>query len=252
MMHASSLHYFPLAWPFLVALFCLFVLVVALVEFHILGRVFRRIGIPPRYVLAVLLCTLLGSAINIPVAELQPETMVTNHVVDFFGVRYVIPVIRESPGTIIAVNVGGGVVPTIVSLYLLMRNRFYVRGIGAVAIVALVVHQLAYPVRGMGIGVPMFLPPLVAALAAMALSWKNAPPLAYVAGSLGTLIGADLLNLDKIQGLGAPIASIGGAGTFDGIFLAGVLAVLLSPIARTPGPALGDASPVAAAADVPA
>ena len=47
-------------------------------------------------------------------------------------------------------------------------------------------------------------------------------------GSLGTLIGADLLNLGKIQGLAAPVASIGGAGTFDGIFVTGILAVLLA------------------------
>ena len=41
-------------------------------------------------------------------------------------------------------------------------------------------------------------------------------------------IGADLMNLDKIKKLGAPVASIGGAGTFDGIFSTGVLAVLLA------------------------
>jgi uncharacterized membrane protein len=64
------------------------------------------------------------------------------------------------------------------------------------------------------------------------LGRRNAPPLAYVAGSLGTLIGADLLNLGLIQGLGAPVASIGGAGTFDGIFITGILAVLLSPVAE--------------------
>jgi uncharacterized membrane protein len=42
------------------------------------------------------------------------------------------------------------------------------------------------------------------------------------------LIGADLLNLDKLHGLGAPMASLGGAGIFDGIFLMGLLAVLLA------------------------
>ena len=36
------------------------------------------------------------------------------------------------------------------------------------------------------------------------------------------------MNLDKIKKLGAPVASIGGAGTFDGIFSTGVLAVLLA------------------------
>jgi uncharacterized membrane protein len=62
----------------------------------------------------------------------------------------------------------------------------------------------------------------------MLLSTKYAPALAYISGTFGTLIGADLLNLGKIQGLGAPIASIGGAGTFDGIFTTGILAVLLA------------------------
>jgi len=38
----------------------------------------------------------------------------------------------------------------------------------------------------------------------------------------------DLLNLGKIRGLGASVASIGGAGTFDGIFLTGIFAVLLA------------------------
>jgi uncharacterized membrane protein len=44
------------------------------------------------------------------------------------------------------------------------------------------------------------------------------------------LIGADLMNLGKVSSLGAPVASIGGAGKFDGIFLTGVVAVLLTGI----------------------
>jgi uncharacterized membrane protein len=231
-MRLSSLHYFPLAWPFVLALFVIFFLVVTLVELHVLKHVYQRIGIPPRYVLAVLLGTLLGSAINLPVAELRPEAMIADKVVDSFGVRYVVPVIEEWPRTIIAVNVGGAIIPAIVSLYLLAKNKLCVRGIIAIAIVAVVVHQLASPVRGIGISVPALVPPIVAAAAAMALAWRDAPPLAYIAGSLGTLIGADLMNLDKIQGLGAPVASIGGAGTFDGVFLTGVLAVLLLTIAE--------------------
>ena len=65
----------------------------------------------------------------------------------------------------------------------------------------------------------------------MALSRRFAAPLAYICGSLGTLIGADVLNLGKLKGLGAPIASIGGAGTFDAIFVTGLLAVLLAGLA---------------------
>jgi uncharacterized membrane protein len=61
-------------------------------------------------------------------------------------------------------------------------------------------------------------------------SHDYAPVLAYIGGTLGTLIGADILNMDKIKDLGAPVASIGGAGTFDGIFLSGIMGVLLAAI----------------------
>jgi uncharacterized membrane protein len=90
---------------------------------------------------------------------------------------------------------------------------------------------MATPVQGIGIAVPVFAPVITTAILAFILSRDYAPPLAYIGGSMGTLIGADLLNLDKISGLGAPVASIGGAGTFDGIFLTGILAVLLAGIA---------------------
>ena len=76
----------------------------------------------------------------------------------------------------------------------------------------------------------MFFPAIATAVVALVLSRDNAAPLAYIGGSLGTLIGADLTNLDKVRGLGAPVASIGGAGTFDGIFLTGILAVLLASL----------------------
>jgi uncharacterized membrane protein len=233
-MHPSSMHYFPLAWPFLLALALIFAVVVVLVELGVLKYAYERMGIPPRYVFAVLLLSLLGAAINIPVAELPPEQVISGTTVNFFGIRYIVPVVQQWPGTIIAVNVGGALIPVILSLYLLSKNGFWIRAVLAVAIVAAVVHAFAYPVRGVGISVPVFIPPIIAALVAMALAWRRAPPLAYIAGSLGTLIGADLLNLDKIQGLGAPIASIGGAGTFDGVFLSGILAVLLSAVGGPP------------------
>jgi uncharacterized membrane protein len=226
------MHYFPLEWPFLLALFFIFVIVLALIELRVLKHVYGRIGIPSRCVMAVLLSTLLGSWINIPVWQLQPEEMITDRVVDFFGVRYVVPVVEEWPATIVAVNVGGAVIPVIVAVYLMVKNKLYSRGMLAVAIVTIVVYDLAQPVPGIGISVPALAPPIAAAVTAMVLGWRNAPPLAYIAGTLGTLIGADLLNLDRIQGLGAPVASIGGAGTIDGIFLTGILSVLLCPVAK--------------------
>ena len=112
----------------------------------------------------------------------------------------------------------------------MVKKRLFGRGLLGVAIVAAVSHFMAHPVPGVGIAEPTFIPPLVTAAVALLISREYAPPLAYISGSLGTLIGADLLNLGKVRGLGAPVASIGGAGTFDGIFLTGIVAVLLASI----------------------
>lgn len=222
------MHYFPLPLPFLIILVLAFIFVIALIEVGILEYAYAKIGIGRRHMFALLILTLLGSYINIPVAVLHAKEVVSGQYVTFFGMQYVIPQVTEWPRTIIAVNLGGAVIPTIISIYLLIKNRLYFRGILAVLIVTIAVHLAAHPVRGIGIAVPFFLPPLVTTAAALLLSREYAPPLAYIAGSLGTLIGADLLNLNKIQGLGAPVASIGGAGTFDGIFVAGIASVLLA------------------------
>ena len=176
----------------------------------------------------LLLASLVGSYFNIPIAELSQERVLSDQVIDFFGMQYTVPVVEHWPGTVIAVNVGGAVIPTLMSLYLLVARQMWLKGLIAIAIVAIVLHWLASPVPGVGIAVPVFLPALITAVVAWILSRENAAPLAYVAGSMGTLIGADLTNLDKVRGLGAPVASIGGAGTFDGIFLTGILAVLLA------------------------
>lgn len=227
------MHYFPLTLPFLLVLFFLFLLLVALIEIGILGYAYASIGINRRYVFALLLLSLLGSYVNIPVAELPAENVMANRVVTFFGMRYVIPMVLSAPKTIIAVNLGGAVVPVLLSLYLVFKNKLYGRSLLAVAVMAAVCHSFAHLVPGVGIAVPVFLPPLITAALALLISRAYAPQLAYVGGSFGMLIGADLLNLHKLRGLGAPIASIGGAGTFDGIFMTGIVAVLLASLVRT-------------------
>lgn len=70
--------------------------------------------------------------------------------------------------------------------------------------------------------------PITAALIAAHLDPGQRAALAYVSGTVGILVGADLLHLDEIRRTGVPVATIGGAGSFDGIFLTGLLAVLLA------------------------
>jgi uncharacterized membrane protein len=224
------MHYFPLALPFLFILAFAFIFLIALIEVGILEYAYAKIGIGRRHMFALLILSFLGSYINIPVAELPAKEVLSGHQVTFYGMRYSIPFVEEWYRTVIAVNLGGAVIPTILSVYLLIKNKLYLRGLLGVIIVAAAVHSMAYPIRGVGIGVPTFIPPLVTTAVALILSREYAAPLAYIAGSLGTLIGADLLNLGKIQGLGAPVASIGGAGTFDGIFVTGIFSVLLASL----------------------
>jgi uncharacterized membrane protein len=223
-----SLHFFPLAMPFLLVLFVLVALLISLIEIGVIEYAYEKMGVNRRYVFALLVLSLLGSYINIPVAELPATAVLSNQEINFFGMRYVVPLVEGWRSRVIAVNLGGAVIPTLLSLYLLVKNAIYVRALIATVVVTAVVHALAQPVRGVGIAVPTFIPPLVAAGAALLLSRRSAPSLAYIAGSVGTLLGADVLNLGRVQGLGAPVASIGGAGTFDGIFLTGILAVLLA------------------------
>jgi len=71
-------------------------------------------------------------------------------------------------------------------------------------------------------------PAAVAAVSAFWLVPEQAPQAAFVAGVLGPLIGADLLHLRDIATLETGIASIGGAGTFDGIVLSGIVAAYLA------------------------
>ena len=127
-----------------------------------------------------------------------------------------------------AINLGGALLPLMLSLYLFYRSRMRVRMLVGVAIVAVIVHSLAEIVPGVGIAIPMFIPPVVAAAVGLVLAFREAPPLAYVAGSMGTLVGADLSNLHRLADIGAPVVSIGGAGTFDGVFLTGIIAGLIA------------------------
>jgi len=231
----SQLNYLPLALPFFSLLAGALLALVVLIEIGTLRYAYLRLGIGARAALLLLLASLIGSSVNIAVWQLPAREVLSGREVWFFGMRYVVPAVVQWPGTVIAVNVGGAVIPAALSLYLLARHRIWLRGLLAIAGVAVICHLLATPVRGVGIAIPVFVPPIAAAILAVVLSPRRAAPLAYIGGSVGTLIGADLLNLDKLQGLGAPVASIGGAGTFDGIFLTGILAVVFASLSG-PGP----------------
>lgn len=209
-------------------LFSLLMLLFILLALELVGHAFRKLGFPSIYAALLLLLSLLGSYVNIPlfkVASRQP--IVSKRVIDFYWFKYIIPTIEVERRTLIAINLGGAVIPTAISLFLITKVSLIEVLIG-VSIMSLLIHLIARPVKGLGIAVPAIIPPILAAAIGILISPSNAPLLAYISGTLGCLIGADLLNLKKIPNLGASMASIGGAGTFDGIFLTGIIAVLIA------------------------
>lgn len=230
------MHYLPITPGLFSILVILFAGLIILIQLRILRYAYMRLGIGPGAALFLLFGSLIGSYFNIPITVLSGQSVRSGEIVDFYGMRYVVPLVTHWPGTVLAVNVGGAVIPTVMSTYLVLRYQLWLRAAIAVVAVAVIIHAMATPVAGVGIAVPVFAPVVATAIIAFILSREYAAPLAYIGGSLGTLIGADLLNLDKISGLGAPVASIGGAGTFDGIFLTGILAVLLAGIASPSRP----------------
>ena len=232
----SQVHYLPLT-PGLFSILVLLVIgLIILIQLRILRYAYMKLGVGPGAALMLLFGSLIGSYFNIPITILPGQTVKSGQIIDFFGMQYVVPLVQQWPGTVLAVNVGGAVIPTIMSTYLVIRYQLWAKAAIATIAIAVIIHLMATPVHGIGIAVPVFVPVVVTAVLAFILSREYAAPLAYIGGSMGTLIGADLSNLDKIGGLGAPVASIGGAGTFDGIFLTGILAVLLAGIASPSQP----------------
>jgi uncharacterized membrane protein len=224
----------PIYRPHKSVFFVLFGLLLSLVVVLILVSVseaaFERIGFTRVEVVLILVGTFLGSSVNIPLRKVQSTNRIMQlEEVRFFWITYRIPHFSlQEVSTTVAVNLGGAIIPTAVSLYLIGAHlQLMLQIVLGIVITAVVVHLVARKVPGLGITTPAFVPPIIAAVSAYLLSPSSPNVVAYVAGTLGTLIGADLTNMGDIAALGAPVVSIGGAGTFDGVFLSGIIAALL-------------------------
>jgi len=191
---------------------------------NIITLSFGKLGLSPEAAVMLLLATVVGSMVNIPVSRRivyeQPRPLYSRF---FF---YLPPRVRHQ---VIAVNLGGAIIPVAFALYLLPQSPLMAT-LGATIVVMIAARLLAKPVAGVGIVMPAWIPPLISAGLALLLARDNPAPVAYISGALGTLIGADLLNWPNFKKLGAHLISIGGAGVFDGIFLAGIMAVLITSL----------------------
>lgn len=197
-----------------------------LVSINIFGTAFRKLGFPPEYSIYFLFLSLLGSYVNIPVKNIKSRMPVIGKGINFHWSGYASS-LEDEQGAFIAINLGGAVIPAVMSVFLSTMASLVDVLIG-ILIMTIVIHKITRPVKGSGIAVHAMLPPFLAAAVALIISPHNAPIIAYISGTLGCLIGIDILNLKKIPYLGIPVVSIGGAGTFDAIFLTGIISVLLA------------------------
>lgn len=180
---------------------------------------------------------IVGSLINLPLYRVDrglAQPVMRGYMVPGLGW---VPLPRSEQQTIVAVNVGGCLIPTAIAIfeaYIVMsdqRARWAL--ILAVLVNVAVCFWIARPIRGVGIAIPAFVPPLVAVgMAWLMLGSDNSSelraPVAFVAGVAGPLVGADLMNLRQFEKLSTGLVSIGGAGTFDGIVISGLAAAFFA------------------------
>ena len=205
-------------------------------------RFIESLGITPGVFSLFLAASLVGSNFNIPLFNVESKVpMYTYRTVRFFGVRWRLPEVKMGvQKTLVMLNVGGALVPVLLSLYLLAYSipacspnpmATYQKAVIVLLVVAIVVNRSSRLIKGLGIATPAFVPPFTTALATYFVfiisSCMCPAQIAYIGGTLGALVGADLMNIDKLSTLGSPMVSIGGAGTFDGIYTTGIISVLL-------------------------
>lgn len=209
-------------------LFIVFVLLApalfALTYAQVITLSFARLGLSPEGAVLLFAASLIGGMINIPIS--RRRVVIHSAAPGIFRYFFYYP--PRVAEQVIAINVGGALIPVLFSLYLLPRTPLLPTLLTGVVVTA-VCKAIARPVEGVGIAMPAFVPPLVAVAAALIFAPRSeAAPVAYIGGTLGTLIGADILNLPAVRRMPALMLSIGGAGVFDGVFLVGVLAALLA------------------------
>jgi uncharacterized membrane protein len=223
--------------PVSLLLFLLFALLIPFVWFGITIDIVKdaaaKLGFSPSMAVLLLCLIILGSTINIPLYKIEAtinpiDELLMMYQQQFWG----IPFHKVSRTTIVALNVGGGLIPSVLAFY-----QFWQAEPIAILLVTTVVTAVTYysarVVPGIGIQMNPLLAPLTAALTTLLIvgspvPGSNVPAIAFAGGVLGTLIGADVLHLRDVQRMTAGVLSIGGAGVFDGIALCGLFALLLT------------------------
>jgi uncharacterized membrane protein len=213
----------------LLVFFLIFIFFAAIVQIHIIEIAFVKLGLTPEEAATIVLGTLLGSVINLPIYSVAAKE--NHHLVISESQKLLWETFQPTRKgkVVIAINVGGCLIPVSLCIYFIFLQELEpIKIIINTLAISALCYKSSRLIPGFGVGMPVFLAPLTAALLALLIDPEHAASLAYISGVLGVLIGADIFRLNEIASLGAPVASIGGAGTFDGIFITGIIAALLA------------------------
>lgn len=215
--------------PFSIFLLIIFLILLLpffffLIQIEIIRIALGKIGLSPQSAFLILILSLIGSGINIPLYSREVHSVVPD--IDFFFLFHPFGLPEIHSKQIIAINVGGAIIPILLCIYLFPKAPFLPTFFSTL-ISTLICYKLSRVVPGLGVTIPALIPPIVAVLLAYIFSPDNKIPVAYISGVLGVLIGADLLNLPNL-GDYPGVMSIGGAGVYDGIFLVGIFSALLA------------------------
>ncbi len=223
-----SMVYLPISFFLFLLFLLLFPFVWLTVTLDVVELAVAKLGFSPNVAFILFAAVLIGSVINIPLYQVESTVTIVSDFSDmwlrqFWG----IPLHKVRQKTIVALNVGGGLIPVLLAIYELTRSDFL-----AILLVTFIVIVVSYysarVVPGIGIEMNALIAPLTASLSALIIAASQAPAVAFAGGILGTLIGADLLHLKEIEKMTPGVISIGGAGVFDGIAMCGLFALLLS------------------------
>ncbi len=183
-----------------------------------------------------------SSYVNIILKEIDTgvsEPVLTIEYMSVYGIPVPVPRIAlVKRKVVLAVNVGGALIPVLVSLLflnvahqVLPADKLLTSFLLSYLIVTIATYSTSRVIPGAGIAVPALVPPLTSAVTVSILLGAGIIPgiIAYSAATLGSLTGADILRLFKeLEKLPPGLVSIGGVGVFDGIFLSGALALVFT------------------------
>lgn len=227
----------PLSVFAIILLIALVVLLIPLLILGIIGAAFTRLGFSWISALAIVLLMLFGSFVNIPLYRFKRDMVrVSPDTNAIFGSGSPWPAdpVWE---TQISINLGGAILPICLSFYLLYQavsitGLSLLIPVGAgILLVALVTFFATRPIPGAGLHVPLLIPALTALLMGLLLFGGAGIPTmvtAFVSGTIGVLLGGNVVQLSRIKDLEVPLVSIGGAGTFGSVFICCILPALVA------------------------